>query len=61
MSIINSTVPSLIPYRVKRNSGYLVLALLITPFLMPLIIFQVMRSWCLSTKKLQMGSLIPKL
>lgn len=61
ISIGNSIVPSLIPYRVKRNSGYIVIALLSTVFLFPLIIFQVIRSWWLSTKMLQTGPLISKL
>lgn len=56
------TVPiSIFPYQFKKNRPLLVLGILLSILLLPLVCYQVLRSWYLSTKKLNKGPLIPSL
>ena len=49
---------SIMPYRFKKNKPLLVLGAIVSVFMLPLIGFQVMKSWRLSSKKLKQGPLI---
>jgi glycosyltransferase involved in cell wall biosynthesis len=53
--------PSVIPYRYKSNKPLLILGMFISVFLSPLIMFQVLKSWRLSSVKLKQGASIDEL
>ncbi|GGZ80982.1 glycosyltransferase family 2 protein [Algibacter mikhailovii] len=56
------TVPiSLVPYKFKNNQKLLILGYLILVLLFPLIFFQILKSWKLSSIKLREGAKIEKL
>jgi glycosyltransferase involved in cell wall biosynthesis len=59
--LIKTIPPSLIPYRYKRNNKIMALGFLITLLLLPLVVFQVVKSWNLASKKLKQGDLIEKI
>jgi glycosyltransferase involved in cell wall biosynthesis len=46
--IIHSILPSLIPYRFKKNKFLKIVSFLLLPFLLPLIAYQVVKSWNIS-------------
>jgi hypothetical protein len=53
------TVPlSIMPYQFKTNKVMMLLGVFVTLLLMPLVLFQVFRSWRLSSKKLKQGPMI---
>jgi len=53
------TVPaSLMPYRFKGNKLYMIIGAFLFIFIWPLIVFQVIKSWRLASRKLNEGSLI---
>ncbi|WP_271425141.1 glycosyltransferase [Aequorivita sinensis] len=52
---------SIIPYRYKKNKKMLILGALISVFLLPFIIIQVIISWRLASKKLREGEMIERL
>ena len=53
------TVPiSIMPYQFKKNKPLLVLGVFVSILLMPIVFFQVYKSWVLSGKKLKEGALI---
>ncbi|CAM3987220.1 MULTISPECIES: glycosyltransferase family 2 protein [Flavobacterium] len=47
--IMHSILPSLIPYQFKKNKWLKVSSFLLVPFLLPLVLFQVSKSWKLSS------------
>jgi GT2 family glycosyltransferase len=56
------TVPkSIMPYRFKGNKLLMLLGAVITIFILPIIIFQVNKSWKLATDKIEEGPLIEAL
>lgn len=56
------TVPlSIMPYTFKSNKPMMFLGVFVSLFLLPLVLFQVGKSWRLATKKLKEGPLIEKL
>jgi glycosyltransferase involved in cell wall biosynthesis len=56
------TVPgSIIPYRHKQNSYLKVVGVILSLFISPIVIFQVIKSWVISNKKLKEGAKIRKL
>jgi glycosyltransferase involved in cell wall biosynthesis len=59
--IIQSILPSLIPYKFKANKVLKVLSFLFIPIVFPLICIQVYKSWQLSSVKLKQGSKINQL
>lgn len=61
LMIIPSVLPSIVPYKWKSNKYLKLLSFLFLPVLLPLISFQVMKSWKLASKKLKQGSLIEKI
>lgn len=56
--IIHDIAPSLIPYQFKRNKFLKLLSFAIIPFILPLVLYQVIKSWKLASKKLKQGDLI---
>lgn len=59
--IIIGTLPSIIPYKYKKSSPLLLIGTLISIFLFPLILIQLIRSWRLASKKIEEGAKIEKL
>ncbi len=56
------TVPiSLFPYQFKKNRPLLFLAILLSFILLPIILYQVFRSWQLASKKINEGPIIPEM
>lgn len=51
--IMHSILPSLVPYQFKKNKVLKVISFLLIPFLFPLVMIQVLKSWKLSTLKLK--------
>jgi glycosyltransferase involved in cell wall biosynthesis len=52
LSLLKNIPPSIIPYSFKRNKLFLLLGALLSPFLLPILIIQIFRSWRLATQKL---------
>jgi hypothetical protein len=53
------TVPlSIMPYKFKTNKGMMILGVFVSLLLTPIVLFQVLNSWRLSSKKLRQGALI---
>ena len=53
------TVPlSIMPYKFKKNKALLFVGVLISILILPLIVFQIFKSWRLSSVKLEQGALI---
>lgn len=51
--ILHSILPSLVPYQFKGSRVLKLLSFVFVPFLLPLVCFQVSKSWQLSTEKLK--------
>lgn len=58
LAILRTVPQSIIPYRYKKNKKTLVVGLVISLFLFPFVVLQVVISWRLATKKLKEGALI---
>jgi glycosyltransferase involved in cell wall biosynthesis len=56
--LISSLPKSLVPYQLKGSKPHLYLSILTLPFLFPIIAFQILKSWHLSSLKLKTGPLI---
>jgi glycosyltransferase involved in cell wall biosynthesis len=56
------TIPiSVFPYQFKKNKALLLLGAIITILIMPLVVYQVIKSWQASSKKLKQGPIISQL
>lgn len=53
--IMVTIMPSLIPYQFKKSKALKLFSFIFLPFLLPLVIFQVIKSWSLSTIKIKEG------
>lgn len=51
--LLRSIIPSYVPYRWKANKFLILLSVFLFPIFLPLILFQVVKSWRLSNKKLR--------
>lgn len=61
LSLLKSVPISIMPYRFKKNKPMMVLGGLISLLLLPLILFQVTRSWYMASQKLKEGPKIERL
>ena len=61
LAIIKTVPQSIIPYRYKKNKKMLALGVLVSLFLFPFVLLQVVISWRLATKKLREGAIVEKL
>lgn len=61
LAILKTVPSSIIPYRYKKNKKMLLLGAIISLFLFPFVILQVMISWRLATRKLKQGAMVEKL
>ncbi|MGJ8593519.1 MAG: glycosyltransferase family 2 protein [Aquaticitalea sp.] len=56
------TIPlSIMPYKFKKNKPLMIIGIFLTLLLTPFIVFQVLKSWQLSSKKMKEGTLIEQL
>lgn len=56
--IVHAILPSLVPYQFKKNKALKLLSFFLIPFLVPLVTFQVLKSWKFATIKLKEGNKI---
>ncbi|WP_240484822.1 glycosyltransferase family 2 protein [Aequorivita vladivostokensis] len=61
LSIMKFLPPSIVPYHLKKSRTGLILGFVLSILILPLILFQVVKSWQLASKKLKEGALIEKL
>jgi glycosyltransferase involved in cell wall biosynthesis len=61
LNILFNTIPSLVPYRFKRNRFIHLIGIILTTSFLPFVIFTVVKSWRISTNMLKEGSKIEKL
>jgi GT2 family glycosyltransferase len=61
LNILFNTIPSLVPYRFKRNRFIHLIGIILTICFLPFVIFTVVKSWRISTNMLKEGSKIEKL
>ena len=47
--ILHSILPSLVPYKFKKSKFLKIVSYIMIPFLLPLVLFQVVKSWKKST------------
>lgn len=48
--ILSSILPSLVPYKYKNNKFLKLISFIVVPFLLPLIVYQILKSWKISSK-----------
>lgn len=58
LNVIVHSLPSLVPYKFKKNKALKLLSFLLFPVLLPLVGYQVLKSWSLASEKLEKGTLI---
>lgn len=58
--IIHNILPSLIPYRFRKSKFLKALSFVVLPLVLPLVCFQVLKSWQLASVKIKEGSIIEK-
>jgi len=58
MMLLVHVFPSYIPYKFKKNKYLKLISFVLLPILLPLILFQVLKSWNLASKKLKEGNII---
>ncbi|WP_353777918.1 glycosyltransferase [Winogradskyella sp. 3972H.M.0a.05] len=61
LAILRITPISIMPYRFKKNNALKVIGALVVIITLPIIVFQIVKSWNLSGKKLAQGPLIEAL
>ena len=61
LALLRMVPISIFPYRFKKNKALLILGLFISILILPLVCYQVIASWNLSTKKIREGAIIPTL
>ena len=60
-ALLKSVPPSVIPYQFKKNKPMLILGICISLVFLPIILWQVFRSWKLASQKIKQGPLISEL
>lgn len=60
-ALLKNVLPSIIPYRFKKNKTLKILGVLISLLLLPFVLIQVFISWRQATRKLREGDMIEKL
>ncbi len=55
--ILHSILPSLVPYKLKKNKALKFLSFIFLPVFLPLVLFQVLKSWNESSKMLRKGTI----
>ena len=61
LALLRMVPLSILPYQFKKNKPLLILGVLLSVLLLPLVIYQVFKSWSLANKKLKEGAKISKL
>ena len=55
--VLHSILPSLVPYKLKSNKALKFLSFIFLPVFLPLVLFQVLKSWNESSKMLRKGTI----
>ena len=58
LALIRTVPLSIMPYKLKKNKAMLLVGVLLSILILPLIVFQIFKSWRLSSIKLKQGALI---
>jgi glycosyltransferase involved in cell wall biosynthesis len=58
--LLKTIIPSLVPYKLKKNKNLKVISFFLIPFVFPLICYQIYKSWNLASSKLEHDFLTPK-
>lgn len=61
LALLKTVPSSIMPYRFKRNSYMMLLGVCMSILLLPMVFFQVFKSWKLASKKLKEGAIIEEL
>jgi glycosyltransferase involved in cell wall biosynthesis len=61
LALLRMVPLSISPYQFKKNKPLLMLGVLVSVLLLPLVIYQVFKSWHLASKKIKLGPLIEQL
>lgn len=61
LALIKSVPMSIIPYQFKKQKAMLILGVLLSILLLPLVIFQVLKSWIIASEKINEGAKIEKI
>jgi glycosyltransferase involved in cell wall biosynthesis len=61
LALLRMVPLSILPYQFKKNKPLLMLGVLVSVLLLPLVIYQVFKSWHLASKKIKLGPLIEPL
>jgi hypothetical protein len=61
LSLLRTVPLSIFPYQFKKNKPLLVLGALLTILILPIVCYQVFKSWILASKKIKEGPLIETL
>ncbi|MEY8848360.1 glycosyltransferase family 2 protein [Psychroserpens sp. XS_ASV72] len=61
LALLRMVPLSIFPYQFKKNKPLLLIGVLISILLLPIVCYQVSKSWYLATKKINEGPIIPKL
>jgi glycosyltransferase involved in cell wall biosynthesis len=61
MAILRNVPLSIFPYQFKKNKPLLILGVLVSILMLPIVCFQVYKSWHLSSQKIQTGPIIEHL
>jgi glycosyltransferase involved in cell wall biosynthesis len=60
-ALVLGVLPSVMPYRFKKNSYFLMFGSLFSIFLLPMLLLSVYRSWSMASQKLHEGAMIEQL
>lgn len=61
LALLKTVPSSIMPYRFKRKKSLMIIGVIISVFIAPVILIQVIRSWQLASKKMKEGPLIEEL
>lgn len=60
--LLFNTIPqSIFSYKYKNKKSFKILSILVMPFLLPILVLQVIKSWSAASEKLNQGSIVPLL
>ena len=61
LALLKTVPSSIMPYRFKRNKRLMIIGAIISMFIFPIVLIQVVRSWKKASKKIKQGQLIEQL
>ena len=61
LSLLKTLPPAIIPYQFKKSKKGIILGFILTAFIFPIIMMQILKSWRLASIKIKEGPLIENL